>query len=840
MTLQLSNWQFRQSGRDENWRNSVPGPIAEVFGDLLYNNEIPDPFIDMNEKQVQWVGESDWEYKCLFRVEDEWNSMEHAELVFEGLDTFAAVSLNGEQILKTDNMFRQYKVNVRERLKFGELNTLTIEFDSALLTARELEKKNGRFACWNGETCRLHIRKAQYHFGWDWGPVLMSCGPYKPVTLRCYDAVVDDLYVKADVGDDLNASVDVQLAIIGDHNVSANVSLLSPEGVILETVDSHNLDSGTHLHLFELKKPALWYPWTIGTPALHTVKVEITKSGTVVQTLAKKVGFRKVELVQEPMAKQEGTSFYFRVNGVPLYAAGSNWIPAHSFLTKLTDQDYTDWLNLAVLGNQAMIRVWGGGYYEHDIFYEECDRLGLLVWQDFMFACGQYPAHPEFVASIKEEVTHQLKRLRNYACLAIFAGNNEDYQIAEQLHLGWDPSDHSGDYSKTAFPARTIYEVTLPNLMSEYMPHIPYHPGSPWGGEKPTSDQTVGDLHQWNVWHGTQEKYQDWYKLGGRFVSEFGMESLPSLKTYKACITDADQLYPQSQLVDHHNKADGFERRLALYIIENIKVSSLDMRSWIYASQLMQAECLAYAYRCWRRAWTSDGKRYSGGALVWQINDCWPVASWSIVDFYRRPKLAFYAIKRESAALGLGMLRKETTERIAASHAGPQAGAPHDYRKKTFTLAIWGVNTSLELQDGLLQIDYYSAASGERTGRNVQDASLKANGTTEFYETSTSDEVIVHASFVSDSGTILASASDWPQPLKYLLFPGRDVAIEVKDGVISLSTNKPIKGVEILLEDDILLEDNGFDLFPGVKKLVKAPGLKATDVVEVQWYQKDK
>ncbi|KRZ98589.1 uncharacterized protein AC631_05655, partial [Debaryomyces fabryi] len=294
-----------------------------------------------------------------------------------------------------------------------------------------------------------------------------------------------------------------------------------------------------------------------------------------------------------------------------------------------------------------MVRVWAGGIYESDFFYETCDRLGIMVWQDFMFACGQYPGYPEFIENIKFEAIDQIKRLRNHCSIALYAGNNEDYQVAEQFNLEWDRNDVSGDYSKTNFPARTIYENVLPKLVGEYSVDVPYHPGSPWGGNG-TADETTGDVHQWNVWHGNQEKYQDWYRLGGRFVSEFGMEALPNRKTYEACITDPTELYPQSETVDHHNKADGFERRLALYVIENIKVKGLDLDSWIYATQLMQLECLGYAYRCWRRQWKGDGQRYAGGAIVWQINDCWPVASWAICDFYKRPKLAYYSVKRES------------------------------------------------------------------------------------------------------------------------------------------------------------------------------------------------
>lgn len=831
-SLELCNWQFRQAETNESWRDSVPGACTQIHADLLHHQEIPDPFLDMNEKKVQWVGEAVWEYKNTFEVEKSLQKLAHSMLVFEGLDTFATVFLNGTKILEADNMFCQDKVDVGGLLNFGAANVLEITFDSALLVARELEKENGKFICWNGESCRLHIRKAQYHFGWDWGPVLMTCGPYRPVRLVSYNSTVEDVNVKVEVDEHLDAEVEVVFEVAGTALVS--VTIVSPDGTT--NLSATNLSTTNLSCKFSLKKPQLWYPWSIGTPALHTVNVEVVESGVVVESFSKKVGLRNVELVQEPLEGQDGTSFYFRINGIPVYCAGSNWIPAHSFLTMLTDNDYTEWLELAVSGNQNMIRVWGGGFYEHDIFYSECDRLGLLVWQDFMFACGQYPGDKKFVSGVTKEVEHQLKRLRNHACLALFAGNNEDYQIAEVNHLTWEPNDTSGDYSHTDFPARTIYENTLPTLMEKHLPQVPYHPGSPWGGGKPTTDPTVGDLHQWNVWHGTQEKYQNWHKLGGRFVSEFGMEALPSIKTYRDCITDPGQLYPQSECIDHHNKADGFERRLALYVIENIRVTSLDLEPWIYATQLMQAECLAYAYRSWRRDWKCDKKRYAGGALVWQINDCWPVASWAIVDFFRRPKLAFYAVRRESQVLGLGMHRHEKGA-AELDRDNAQPGKPHDYSQVKYLLDFWGVNSSMELRVGTLVVDIYDVRSGEKVHNFSEKVSLAANGSSEFASGfEISPKLVAYARLVDESGSLLASAADWPQPLKYLLFPGRNVTAEVKDGKVVLNTNRPVKGVEIVLELDIFLEDNGFDLFPGDPKIVNAKGSKATDTVNLRYY----
>lgn len=736
-------------------------------------------------------------------------------------------------------MFVKYEVDVANHLVPGD-NELRIYFKSALLIGRELEKNHKKGDGFNGETSRMYIRKAQYHYGWDWGPLYMTCGPYRPVKFISYDSSIDDVYVKVSVGDDLNASIDVQSEVSTDDKVVILVAAISPTSGEFVHTSSTTAINGTNSIQFDISKPDLWFPFSHGTPHLYDFIVTISKDNTVLHEITKRVGLRKVELVQEPYKDQEGTSFYFRVNGVPIYSAGSNWIPAHSFQTSLTKQDYTDWLQLMVDGHQNMIRLWGGGYYEQDIFYEECDRLGILIWHDFMFACGIYPAHKEFVENVSKEVKSQLKRIRNHCSLAVFVGNNEDYMVAEQLKLKWDDKT---DYESSSFPARAFYEDVFPTLIEELYPEVPYHRGSPYGG-KDSQDPTVGDIHQWNVWHGQQEKYQNWYKLGGRFVSEFGMEALPSRKTYEQCITDPSELYPQSYLVDFHNRSDGFERRLALYVMENIKVEGLDLDSWIYATQLMQSECLGYAYRCWRREWRGDGKRYAGGAIVWQINDCWPVASWAIADFYKRPKLAYYSVKRESQPLGVGMYRNENKDYDPIYDEAGDISPPFDYRKVHLTVDIWGVNSGLKDVDGTLQIQTFNVSTGEKLeSLPDQKVTLKANQTTEFkkdMKISDEEPVVVYSKIVDSSGKILASAGDWPQPLKYLKFPNRSVDIQVKDDEVILKSDKPVKGVEITLESDLFIDDNGFDLFPGDTKVVEIKGLKSSDKVSLNWYQKSR
>lgn len=813
----IEQWKFRKVG-DDNWLESVPGAAAtQVHADLLHNKLIAEPFVDQNENDLQWIGETDWEYKAEFNLPIQSKEFKRHEIIFEGLDTFADIFLNGVQIGKVDNMFIGETIDVAENLKFGSVNVVQIRFNSALVIARELEKKKGKFNLWNGELCRLHIRKAPYHFGWDWGPAFLTCGPYKPVHIVSYDSRIERVGLRAQVLNSKDAIAEVDVEVRGTLDVRAKITILGPSGEISaekEVFPNKDGKISTELHL---SQPPLWYPWTVGSPNLHDVQVKLFIGEVQIDEHKEAWGIRKVELIQEKL--EDGTSFYFKVNNIPVFAGGSNWIPAHSFSTMLTKEDYRDWLKLAIDGNQNMARVWGGGFYEEDVLYSECDRLGIMVWQDFMFACGQYPGDAAFVETVSKEAEFQLRRIGNHACLTLFAGNNEDYQVAEQCGLEWNPKDIRENYSDTNFPARTIYEHTLPDMMKKWLPQVPYRPGSPWSGDKATFDPTVGDTHQWNVWHGTQERYQTWHLLGSRFISEFGMESLPSIRTYNACVTDKDQLYPQSKVVDHHNKAEGFERRLALYVLENIKVTSFEMESWIYATQFMQLECLTFAYRYWRRNWNTENARNTGGCLVWQLNDCWPVASWAIVDFFKRPKLAYFGIKRELASTVVGMLRNENG--------------------KTCTVDLWCSSFKVDSVVAKLVVKVYEATSGEFLNQIYdEEVQISANSTTEVtrFSVENSADLIIQAVLIQD-GNVIAETSDWPQPLKYLDLQNRKAEIEVRENEVVLSTDKPIKGISIEVPDDLVLEDNGFDLFPGAPRSVKCLGLKKADEVSVRFYE---
>ncbi|KAK7414438.1 hypothetical protein QQX98_006717 [Neonectria punicea] len=377
------------------------------------------------------------------------------------------------------------------------------------------------------------------------------------------------------------------------------------------------------------------------------------------------------------------------------------------------------WLELTIEGNQIMTRVWGGGIYEDDVFYDTCDELGILVWQDFMFACGSYPAWPELRESIHEEAKQNVRRLRHHPSVVIWAGNNEDYQIQEESNLEYNYEDKDTEaWLAGSFPARYYYEHLLPAVVKEEAPAVPFWPGSPFSNGQNIYDMAVGDIHQWNVWHGTQEKYQRFDKIGGRFNSEFGLAAFPVLATIHGFITKPEDLYPQSRVLDFHNKADGHERRIATYISENFQIAP-DLASWTYLTQLSQSEALLYAYRGWRRQWGDE--RRCGGALVWQLNDCWPATSWAIVDYFLRKKPAFYAIKRSLRPIAVGVQRDHHDWSVC--HARPA---------KTSSYNMWIASNSPEEVKVDTELRFVSIESGEdiRPAVAKSNVTVAANGTT--------------------------------------------------------------------------------------------------------------
>ncbi|KAJ5810706.1 Glycoside hydrolase family 2 immunoglobulin-like beta-sandwich [Penicillium pulvis] len=813
-----TGWSFRDR-ETEDWMpvSTVPSVVQQ---DLLDNKKLEDPFAELNEVKARWVNQKSWVYRNTFERP---TVPQHAaiDLVFDGLDTFATVKLDNEVILQSDNMFLGHRVNVTKAMQTEGEHTLEIEFDCAELKARELRSQDSshKWVGFNGDMSRLAARKAQYHWGWDWGPVLMTAGIWRPVRLEAYTARVADLWPQTKLSADQEtaevvATIEVETPSVQEFTARFSLSLHGNEIARQDIPVSGEKKAQV---AFRVNRPELWWPHGYGYQTLYKVSVVLLHGEETVDQACKKFGIRTAEVIQKP--DKHGKSFFFRINGMDIFCGGSCWIPADSLLTNVTPDRYRRWIELMVEGRQVMIRVWGGGIYEDDAFYDACDELGVLVWQDFMFGCGNYPTWPSILESVRQEAIYNLQRLRHHPSIVIYVGNNEDYQVQESVGLTYHFEDKDPEsWLKTDFPARYIYEKLLPEVTSEHCPGTFYHPGSPWGDGKISSDPTVGDMHQWNVWHGTQEKYQIFETLGGRFNSEFGMEAFPHMETIKSFSRNPKDHYPQSQVMDFHNKADGHERRIATYLVENFRFSQGgSLEAHIYQTQAVQAETMMFGYRGWRRQWGDE--RHCGGALLWQLNDCWPTISWAIVDYFLRPKPAYYAVKRVLNPIAVGVQREHHDWSVV--HAQPALTSQYE---------LWVVSNKSENVRGTVELRFISIETGKEIRPPVvrRDVLIAGNGTTNIITDGIIDHVAesdphVLAARVWVNDELVARDVDWPQPFKYIDLPTPLIEIKPlspisntdKIRTVTIAALKPVKCLVFEEQDGIKYSDNALDLVPG-------------------------
>jgi beta-mannosidase len=621
---------------DSDWMEAhVPGV---VHLDLIRLKKIPHPFYGLNELEVKWVEDKDWWYRKRLVVDDEVLRSDRVELVFEGLDTFATVWVNGKEVGRFSNMFRRHRIDVKDLLRRGE-NVVAVKFDSPTRTLERLYAASDVKLAGAFYFPVVYGRKAQYSFGWDWGPRLPTSGIWRPVWLRaCNTCVIDSYYFTSEIeASERNARATCELSLdaFREQEVEVDVSLAG-HGYVDRKIEKRKLTIGQNRFTFEfhVKDPKLWWPNGYGDQALYDLGVSVTRDGTALDKLSKRVGFRRIEVVQEK--DDEGKTFQFRVNGALIFCKGANWVPADSFLPQVTRDRYDYLLSKAKEANMNMLRVWGGGVYESEDFYELCDEKGIMIWQDFMFACAEYPEEDWFLEECRKEAEEVVKRLRNHACLAIWCGNNEN-----------DWGFKAGWFGKRdAFYGHTIYHKILPEVCARLDPSTFYWPSSPYGGEDPNS-QSEGDRHSWDVWSGMKD-YSEYLKDKGRFVSEFGFQSLPSMETIEKFTAPEDR-YPQSRVIEHHNKQVNGPERLVWFLSHHFKVPS-DLKTFAYLTQVNQGEAMKTGIMHWRRR-----KFRTAGALIWQLDDCWPVASWSLIDYYGDLKASYYYTKRafDSVALSL-------------------------------------------------------------------------------------------------------------------------------------------------------------------------------------------
>jgi beta-mannosidase len=624
-SLSSGNWQFKNS-KDQNWLPAkVPGT---VHLDLMNNKMIPDPFKDENEKKVQWVENEDWEYQSGFVVSSQELKNENIDLVFNGLDTFSEIYLNGKLLKKTDNMFRKWNIPVKQYLKAGN-NTLQINFKSAVNTGKELAKK---VPFTMPESPRSFVRKAQYQFGWDWGPRLVTAGIWKDIQLEFWNnaKIITVKNIQNKSAEDVRFEVEIEAQNAGDYTLDLN-----------KIHKKISLKKGTHTIMipYNTSGMELWQPNGRGKANLYNFEIKLSKDQKNIDAKNIRIGVRTVELVQEK--DEKGKSFYFKVNEHPLYIKGTNWIPGDSFSPRMTKEKYQKLIKDTKDANMNMIRIWGGGIYEDDEFYKACDENGILVWQDFMFAGSFYPADEAFLNNVKEEVKDQVNRLQNHPSIAIWCGNNEiDEAIVNwgyQKQFKYSKNDSLQvwkDYKK-------LFHEVIPNALAENLKSDKniYWPSSPSIGWGHKESLTEGDSHYWGVWWGEQP-FEIYNEKVGRFMSEYGFQGTPSLETTKSMFSGTQDLSLQNPAIKAHEKhARGWDI-INEYLKRDYKIPT-DFVQYNYVSQLLQARGMQIAIEAHRRA-----KPYNMGTLYWQLNDCWPVVSWSSIDYLGNWKAFHYQARR--------------------------------------------------------------------------------------------------------------------------------------------------------------------------------------------------
>ncbi len=601
---------------------SVPG---HVHPDLLRAGVIADPFAAKHELGAQWVDEEDWIYELDFTLQT--SDRNKRVLRFDGLDTVCRVFVDGELMASHDNMFLPLELDL-SALAAGS-HVLRVEFESAPRVGRQRRQRFFEQEGLADATVRFNdrafIRKAQYMFGWDWGPRLVSAGIWRPVNLLEYDARLLDVAMQ-------QRHADGAVSLVFDSTTEGKGHVLHfVEGVERPVTDGEPL---------VLDRPRLWWPIGFGEQALYRVhslllptapRERLTLEAATERALdvrEMRIGLRQLELRQEP--DEYGQSFEFVVNGRPLWALGANWIPDHSFPALIDAARLREQLARAVDMNMNMLRVWGGGLYESDAFYDLCDELGILVWQDFPYACSYYPDGPDATQVAEQEAATQVRRLRHRACLALWCGNNENLLMFES---GWEGRENN----PPRLYGENIYDQTLPKLLRELDPDRPYVHSSPAGGEK-ANDETAGDQHYWDVWHGRGD-WKYYADSKARFSSEFGFASAPGHASWKRISPDALGFDPRHDVARWHDKTlKGYDTFLGY--VELHYPASKTIEEWTYYSQLNQRDALRFAIEHYRRS------EFCKGTLIWQLNDCWPVQSWAVVDFDGQYKAAAHELRR--------------------------------------------------------------------------------------------------------------------------------------------------------------------------------------------------
>ncbi|MDR2654790.1 MAG: hypothetical protein LBC56_01785 [Oscillospiraceae bacterium] len=625
------DWELSQDGG-----KPIPGHLpGSAYLDYI-SNGMPDPFWGMNELEAKKLAEHDYTYAREFDLPEEFLSVGHVDLLAWGLDTLCALVLNGKELAKTNNINRTWRFDAKPFLRPGK-NSIAIQIEAPFDYLAKLHKKEPMGGMSMGTKSIAHLRKTPCHFGWDWGPSLPPAGLIGGIELQAYETRIEDLRIKQKHSDG-KVSLEISAEASSIEGVSAVLSLTDPEGGISSC--EMRREGGKLRCTIDIKNPQLWWCNGLGGQPLYTLELLLKQNGKTADSQSRKIGLRTVELDTSP--DRHGNQFRFVINGVPIFAKGADWIPADSFITRFTREDADFYIKSAKRANMNMLRVWGGGMYESEDFYDACDRNGILVWQDFIFACSPYPFYKqEFLNNVRAEVIDNVRRLRHRASLAVWSGNNE----CEVFRYFWKKGS---PIEKSNMP---FYHNTLREWVEELDGATPYWPGSPSSGSLEHRVHSLkegsirGDTHLWQIWHGMMP-IEAFRGYPTRFCSEFGMESMPSMHTVRT-YTDAPDPSLFDPIMQLHQKSGGGNEKMLFYLLAKYR-NPAKFEDFVYLSQLVQANTVRFATDCWRR---NIGRQ--NGAIFWQYNDCWPVASWAGIDYGKQLKAVTYQARHFNKMLCL-------------------------------------------------------------------------------------------------------------------------------------------------------------------------------------------
>ncbi len=810
-------WQFRQvtAGAQDVESGWMPATVpGDVHLDLLANKKIPDPFFGANEAKLQWIENESWEYRLNFDVTPELLARSNVDLVFDGLDAAAQVYLNGVEVLDANNMFRIWRVPAKGHLHAGK-NLLLVVFPSPIKAAAAAASVDA-FRLRSKTADKTYIRKAAYEYGWDWGPRFVTSGIWRPARLEAWDKarIADFAIRQRDVSKDvahLDAEVEVEAASAGSVKVNVQYSDNGKPVTLSRPVNVH---AGSNVIDFpvEILKPRLWYPAGYGDQPLYAFTAQVSTGGTVMDERMAKAGLRSVELHR--VLDKWGRSFEFVVNGIPIFAKGADVIPFDSFPNRVTTADYRRILESARDANMNMIRHWGGGYYETDEFYEICDELGLMVWQDFQFGNDWQPGLYSFKLNIEAEAEDQVRRLRNHPSIVLWCGNNETEEAMDWPPLPSLPADVRyymwQDYL-------TEFSGILPRVVARLDAETPYWPSSPSADYEPLTDKyQSGDAHIWDVWHG-RVPFSTYETHHARFVTEFGFQSFPEMRTIEAFTQPEDRTSIFTPVMLAHQKNTEGNELIHEYLLRDYPEPK-DFASFLYVSQVLQAEGIKIGAEYFRRS-----RPETMGSIFWQLNDCWPVASWSSIDYYGRWKALQYYARRfyapilvsphvEDGSVKVYIVSDKTEARSATLHARLMNFDGKVLLEDSKTVDVTPLASKVYLDWPLKNL---AAAGAADTSRVFIVADLSADGV----------EISRNLIYLAPTKEIHLK----PAALKVETTGG--------NGSYKVRITSPVLARSVYLDFgnlDVTVSDNYFDLLPGETVEIAATSRATLDALKAQ------